>query len=251
MFFKRHKKEFKLDINKLPKHIAFIMDGNGRWAKRRGLPRTAGHNEGGKTLLKIINACNKLGIPAITVYAFSTENWSRPKEEVKYLMELPSQYIKTYLPKIKEANIRMNFIGFIDELPAEMKENINQAINETKDNTGMVFTVALNYGSQDEIIKATKEIAEEYKNGKITLEDISKEYFSHKLMTCGLPDVDLLIRTSGEYRISNYLLWQISYSELYFTKKYWPDFNEFELHKALEDYQTRNRRFGGLKGEEE
>jgi len=251
MLFKRSKNkvDLKLDLNKLPKHIALIMDGNGRWARRRGLPRTAGHNEGGKTLLKILNACNEIGIEAMTVYAFSTENWSRPEEEVKFLMDLPSRYIKNYLPKMNEANIKMNFIGFIDQLPKEMQEQINQAKEDTKDNTGMIFTIALNYGSQDEIIAATKLIVSECMEGTHSVDEITKEYFSSKLMTYGLPDVDLLIRTSGEIRISNYLLWQISYSELYFTKKLWPDFNELELKNAIIDYQNRHRRYGNVKGE--
>lgn len=252
MFIKwRKKMDSKLDLNKIPQHIAFIMDGNGRWAKKRGLPRTVGHNEGGKTLLKIINACNELGIKAMTVYAFSTENWSRPKSEVEYLMKLPNEYIKNYLPKIKEANIRMKFIGFLDQLPEDMQANIKYAYEETKDNTGMILTIALNYGSHDEIIHAVKQIASECVTGKVKIEEITKEYFSQKLMTNGLPDVDLLVRTSGELRISNYLLWQISYSELYFTKKCWPEFSVYELKKALLEYQNRNRRYGGLKGESE
>ncbi|QVK18917.1 isoprenyl transferase [Mycoplasmatota bacterium] len=251
MLFKRFNKKsnIKLDISRLPKHIAFIMDGNGRWARRRGLPRTAGHNEGGKSLLKTLKACNDLGIEAMTVYAFSTENWSRPEEEVNYLMELPGRYIKNYLPKIKEANIKINFIGFIDQLSDNLKQEVDKAIDETKDNTGLIFTIALNYGSQDEIVQATKEIASACMNGAISVDQISKEYFSTKLMTYGLPDIDLLVRTSGEIRISNYLLWQIAYSELYFTKKYWPDFNEVDLRKAIFEYQKRNRRYGGLKGE--
>ncbi len=251
MLFKRKKEILNLDIDtkNLPKHIAFIMDGNGRWARRRGLPRTAGHNEGGKTLLKIVNYCSEMGIKAMTVYAFSTENWSRPKNEVDYLMELPSRYIKAYLPKMNEANIKMNFIGFIDPLPEKMKMELKEALDATKDNTGMIFTIALNYGAQDEIVDATKQIVRDFTNKKVKMEDINKDYFAKKLMTVGLPDVDLLIRTSGEMRISNYLLWQISYSELYFTNKYWPDFNETELKKAIVEFQKRNRRFGGLKGE--
>lgn len=249
MIFKSKKKHLDIDKTRLPNHIAFIMDGNGRWARRRGLPRTVGHNEGGKALLKIINACNDLGVKATTVYAFSTENWERPVEEVKFLMELPSKYINTYLPKIKAANIKMNFIGFIEKLPDNIKNDINRAIEETKANTGMIFTIALNYGSQDEIVEATKKVVKDCLNGKLTAEEINKEYFTSQLMTNNLPDVDLMIRTSGEIRISNYLLWQLAYSELYFTKKYWPDFDEFELKKALFEYQKRNRRFGGLKGE--
>lgn len=251
MLFRKKKSELEIDINRLPRHVAFIMDGNGRWAKKRGLPRTAGHNEGGKALLKVINKCNELGIEAVTVFAFSTENWSRPKEEVDYLMQLPNQYIKTYLPKIKEANIKMNFIGFLEALSEDMQENIRLAIEETKDNTGMIFTVAINYGAQDEILNAVKSIAIEYHDGKITLDEITKSYFETKLFTYGLPPIDLLIRTSGEVRISNFLLWQIAYTELYFTNKLWPDFNEKELKKALINYQKRERRFGGIEGEKQ
>ncbi len=249
MIFKRKKVNLDIDKSKLPKHIAFIMDGNGRWATRRGLPRTVGHNEGGKTLLKIIEICNELRIKAITVFAFSTENWERPADEVKFLMELPSKYINTYLPKIKEANIVMNFIGLIEKLPNNIKNDINKAFEETKDNTGMILTIALNYGSQDEIVEATKKVANECLNNKLTVDQINKEYFASKLMTYNLPDIDLMVRTSGEIRLSNYLLWQLAYSELYFTKKYWPDFDEIELKKSLIEYQRRNRRFGGLKGE--
>jgi len=251
MLFRKKKSELEIDINRLPRHVAFIMDGNGRWAKKRGLPRTAGHNEGGKALLKVISKCNELGIEAVTVFAFSTENWSRPKEEVDYLMQLPNQYIKTYLPKIKEANIKMNFIGFLEALSEDMQENIRLAIEETKDNTGMIFTVAINYGAQDEILNAVKSIAIEYHDGKITLDEITKSYFETKLFTYGLPPIDLLIRTSGEVRISNFLLWQIAYTELYFTNKLWPDFNEKELKKALINYQKRERRFGGIEGEKQ
>ncbi len=251
MLFRKKKSELEIDISRLPRHVAFIMDGNGRWAKKRGLPRTAGHNEGGKALLKVINKCNELGVEAVTVFAFSTENWSRPKEEVDYLMQLPNQYIKTYLPKIKEANIKMNFIGFLEALSEDMQENIRLAIEETKDNTGMIFTVAINYGGQDEILNAVKSIAIEYHDGKITLDEITKSYFETKLFTYGLPPIDLLIRTSGEVRISNFLLWQIAYTELYFTNKLWPDFNEKELKKALINYQKRERRFGGIEGEKQ
>jgi undecaprenyl diphosphate synthase len=252
MFFKKTKSEKWLKAinkDKLPGHIAIIMDGNGRWAKRRGLPRTAGHHEGGKTLLKTVKLCNELGIKAVTVYAFSTENWKRPKEEVDFLMSLPSKYIQKYLPQIKELNIKMNFIGQLEDLPQELKQNIDIAIDETKDNTGTIFTIALNYGAYEEILTTTKQIAAEVLSGQVTLDGINQTYFESKLMTYPLEPVDLMIRTSGEIRISNYLLWQIAYSELYFTSKYWPDFNESELYKALWEYQNRNRRFGGLEGE--
>jgi len=252
MFFnKKANSKFKELIRKekLPGHIAFIMDGNGRWAKKRGLPRTAGHHEGGKALLNVLKNCNDLNIHAITVYAFSTENWKRPEDEVNFLMKLPSKYITTYLPDIKKENIRMNFIGQIDELPNELKDNIKTAIEETKDNKGLIFTIALNYGAQDEIIDVVKKIAIQTIDRKIEPDGITKSYFESQLMTSNLPPVDLMVRTSGEIRISNFLLWQLAYSELYFTNKYWPDFNEEELYKAIYEFQKRNRRFGALEGE--
>lgn len=252
MFFKKKiNNNLKKDITtkEIPQHIAFIMDGNGRWAKKRGLPRTAGHNEGGKALLNVIKESNDIGIKAITVYAFSTENWKRPKEEVNYLMDLPNRYINTYLPHIKKDNIRMNFIGNIKDLPEKLQNNINNAIEETKNNCGLIFTIAINYGSQDELISAIKKVTMDVIKEKISIEDINKDYFETKLMTSDLPKIDLLVRTSGEIRVSNFLLWQIAYSELYFTNKYWPDFDKGELYKAISEYQKRNRRFGGLEGE--
>lgn len=249
MFFKNksdNKLITKIRKRPLPNHIAIIMDGNGRWAKRRGLPRTAGHHEGGKALLNTLKTCNELGVKALTVYAFSTENWKRPQEEVDYLMDLPNKYIDKYLPRVKNENIRMNFIGILDELPESLKSNVNKAIEETKNNTGLIFTIALNYGSQREIIEATKQIVDDVVNQKLTSDDINIDVFESKLHTADLPQLDLLIRTSGEIRISNYLLWQLAYSELYFTKKYWPDFNQKELLLAIEEYQRRNRRYGGV-----
>ena len=237
----------KIKKGKLPHHIAFIMDGNGRWAKRRGLPRKVGHYEGGRALVRILQLSHKLGIQAITVFAFSTENWKRPKEEVDYLMSLPSQYIDQYLPRIKEENIRMNFIGDITELPQQMQNDIKRATEETRGNTGLIFTIALNYGAQHEVLSATMKIAQEIETKQITHDEINLDYFKSKLMTHDLPDVDLLIRTSGELRVSNFLLWQIAYSELYFTKKCWPDFKEIEMLKALKNFQKRHRRYGGLK----
>ncbi|MDF2699226.1 MAG: pyrophosphate synthase [Haloplasmataceae bacterium] len=246
MLFKKKDKQQNISQQKLPNHIAFIMDGNGRWAKKRGLPRSAGHSEGGKALLKVLNKCNELHIKAVTVYAFSTENWKRPKDEVEFLMSLPSKYINTYLPKIKESNIIMKFIGNLDELSDILKADINKSIEETKNNTGLIFTVAINYGSQDEMLYAIKKVSKDVLEKKVLIDDINKEYFESKLMTHGMPNIDLLIRTSGEIRISNFLLWQIAYSELYFTDQYWPDFDEVELYKALSEYQRRNRRFGGV-----
>lgn len=249
MIFKKRKKgkgDLTIKKDNLPHHIAFIMDGNGRWAKKRGLPRTAGHSEGGKALLKVLQAANDLNIKAVTVFAFSTENWTRPQEEVNFLMNLPNKYINTYLPKMKKENMRMNFIGDIEPLPKEIKNNIQRAVTETRDNTGLIFTIAINYGSKDEILRTTKIIAEEYKKDNVTMDDINNDYFESKLMTSNLPNIDLLVRTSGEFRVSNFLLWQIAYSELYFTEKYWPDFDEGELNNAIIEYQKRHRRYGGL-----
>ena len=185
MFFPRKKKN--LLKNKLPNHIAFIMDGNGRWAKRRGLPRSFGHNEGGKALLKTVRNCHKLGIKAVTVFAFSTENWDRPEEEINHLMKLPNEYIKTYLPEFRKNNIKINFIGFFDKLPDDVLENMKRALEETKDNTGMVFTVALNYGARAEIIAAVRNIAFDYAAKGINADDITEAYFETKLLTYGLP----------------------------------------------------------------
>lgn len=236
----------KVQSQNLPGHIAIIMDGNGRWARKRGLPRTAGHSEGGKSLLKVLNASNEIGVKALTVYAFSTENWKRPKEEVEYLMSLPGQYINKYLPMIKEKNIKVNFIGHIDELSAEIQANMQRALAETKDNTGLIFTIALNYGSRSELTLAMKNIAEKVKKGQIEVEAINEETIESHLMTQNLPPIDLMIRTSGEIRLSNYLLWQLAYSEFYFTKVKWPDFQEKELYEAILDYQKRQRRYGGI-----
>lgn len=249
MFFDRVRKKRllkKIDLNHLPQHVAIIMDGNGRWAKQRGLPRTVGHNEGGKSLVRVLNASYDLGIKALTVYAFSTENWKRPKEEVEYLMQLPGQYIDRYLPMIKERNIRMNFIGHLDDLSDEMQENIQRAVLETKDNTGLIFTIALNYGSRSEIISAIQHISEKVKDGLMTSSEIDETLVESHLMTADLPPIDLMIRTSGEVRISNFLLWQLAYTELYFTKIKWPDFHEREFYRAIINYQQRHRRYGGL-----
>lgn len=246
MFKKKDRLTSKINRKQIPEHIAIIMDGNGRWAKRRGLPRTAGHREGGKALLKVLKAANDLGVKALTVYAFSTENWKRPDEEVNFLMKLPSQYIDQYLPMVKKENIKMQFIGHLDVLEAEMKQNIDRAVHETKDNTGLIFTIALNYGSHSEMIQAVQQITSEALAQKITVQDITPAYFSAKLMTHDLPPLDLLIRTSGEQRLSNFLLWQAAYSELYFTKTLWPDFDEKAFYQAIIEYQKRHRRYGGL-----
>ena len=231
-------KEFK----KLPNHLAIILDGNGRWAKKRGLPRTMGHRQGVETLVKIVRCCSEIGIKNLTVYAFSTENWNRPEQEVNYLMNLLEEYFKGLGKKLKNRNIKLKVIGEKTRLSDKLISTINEVQEETKNNTGMIFNIAFNYGSKDEIINAVKNMV----NDNVT---ITKENLDNYLYTNESGNVDLLIRTSGEQRISNFLLWQIAYAEFYFTDVHWPDFKEKELEKALENYQNRDRRFGGLKDE--
>lgn len=236
-----------IDVNRLPSHIAIIMDGNGRWANKQGLPRQLGHRKGSDTLLKTIKYANELGIKYLTVFAFSTENWNRPKKEVDYLMNLASQMFDKNQKEFKKTNIKTNVIGDLKRLPVSLQEKINEGILRSKDRNGLIFTVALSYGSREEIVSSAKRLALDVLNDKININDINEEVFSSYLYTCNLPDVDLLIRTSGEKRISNFLLWQLSYSELYFTNTYWPDFSKDEFDQALNFYSKCERRFGGLK----
>jgi len=239
--------EKKVMSKKIPHHIAIILDGNGRWANKRGLPRTIGHKKGAENLKDTAISCSKLGIKALSVYAFSTENWNRPKDEVDYLMALPKEFEETYKGNFKEYDIRVIFSGRKDRFSPENLALMNKIETNTKDRNGMVLNVCFDYGSHTEIIGAMKDISELYKSGKITLDDINVELVENHLYTKELPPLDLLIRTSGEQRISNFLLWQIAYSEFYFTKKYWPEFSEKELLKAIDDFQNRSRRFGGIK----
>ncbi|MDB8438315.1 isoprenyl transferase [Turicibacter sanguinis] len=250
MFFK---KKTKTQVSKeqilkapLPQHIAIILDGNGRWAKKRGLPRTAGHQEGAMNVREITKLCGKLGVKALTVYAFSTENWKRPEEEVKFLMKLPLKFFDEFAPELIENDIRLKVIGNTEDLPTELQEKIRELSHQTKDNQTMTLTIALNYGSQNEIKQAVQQIAKEVKAGELKVEEITEDVIENHLMTHDLPPLDLMIRTSGEQRISNYLLWQLAYAELYFTSVAWPDFKENQLYEAIYDYQKRNRRFGGL-----
>ena len=231
---------------KIPNHVAIILDGNGRWAKKRGLPRTAGHQEGAMNVREITKLCANIGIKALTVYAFSTENWKRPDEEVKFLMKLPIKFFNEFAPELVENNIRLKVIGNVEELPTDLQQKVLEISELTKNNTKMTLTIALNYGSQDEIKQAVQAIATEVKNGQLNVEDINEDVIDQHLMTSDLPPLDLMIRTSGELRISNYLLWQLAYAELYFTSIAWPDFKEEQLYEALLDYQKRNRRFGAL-----
>lgn len=251
MFFKKDKVEgndyHNLDLDNIPKHIAFIMDGNGRWAKKRKMPRTYGHHEGTKTIRNIALKCNELKVEAMTVYAFSTENFARPEKEVQYIFKLPKDFFEAYMKELMENNVKICTIGHLDMAPQETQDIINTAIEKTKDNTGLKLCFAFIYGGRDEIVHAGKNIAIKLKEGLIKEDDINEQLFCNELMTKDLPDVDLMIRTSGEQRLSNFLLWQLAYAEFVFTNVLWPDFNDEELYKAIWLYQNRDRRFGGLK----
>jgi undecaprenyl diphosphate synthase len=230
----------------IPKHVAIIMDGNGRWAKRRGLPRIAGHRAGIKSVREIIETASESNINYLTLYAFSSENWKRPKKEVNSLMNILRQYLQKELKTLKEKNIRLKAIGKINSLPSAVKKNLHKAINETKNNQGLTLVLALSYGSQDEIIQAVKKIVTDVKGGKINKKQISKELFSQYLYTSDMPNPDLLIRTSGELRLSNFLLWQSSYTEFYFSRKLWPDFKKRDFKRILNNFKKRERRFGKI-----
>lgn len=230
----------------IPNHIAIIMDGNGRWAKKRALPRMAGHHEGMKVVRKITKQANVLGVKALTLYAFSTENWKRPKIEVDYLMKLPEEFLTTYLPELIEENVQVRVMGDKNKLPIHTLKAVEKAIEDTKTNDGLVLNFALNYGSRTEIITAVQQIAKDVESGKLNKEEIDESLFSNYLMTQTLPDPDLLIRTSGEIRLSNFMLWQLAYTEFWFTDVLWPDFNEQCLLQAIYTYQQRGRRFGGI-----
>ena len=242
------KKELLLEINKkpLPKHIALILDGNGRWANKRGLPRNLGHKAGAENLYKIVKYAYEIGIKAVTVFAFSTENWNRPEEEVNYLMQEALRFKEQYKEGINKNNFRVKIIGERNKLNQDILDLIDQTNESTKGKNDFYFTVCLNYGSMQEITHAVKEISKEVKNGTISEGDITPELIDSYLYTNELPKLDLLIRTSGELRISNFLLWQLAYAELYFTNTYWPDFSEKDLLVAIENFQNRKRRFGGL-----
>ena len=236
----------QIDIDKLPEHIAIIMDGNGRWAKKKYLPRNFGHQEGMKRVVEIVEASTKLGIKHLTLYAFSTENWKRPKDEVEGLMKILIIYIRNELDKLIKNNVRLNILGDIRVLPNLAKLEVERAIDETKDNDGMVLNIAINYGGRDDIINGVKTILKDAELGNINIEDIDDNLFSTYLYTKGQPDPDLLIRPSGELRISNFLLYQIAYTEFWFSDVLWPDFKKERLYEAILDFQKRNRRFGGI-----
>lgn len=233
-----------MEQENLPKHIAIIMDGNRRWAKNKGIPVKLGHKEGAKTLENIVRYANKIGIKYITVYAFSTENWKRTEEEVSALMNLMQNYLDEYSKRADSENIKVKILGSRQGLSEKMKDSIKRCMERTKENTGITFNIALNYGGRDEIVRAVKNIAEKIKNKEMNIEEISEQTISDNLYTKNQPDPDLLIRTSGELRLSNFLPWQLVYSEFVFVEKNWPDFNEKDLDQAIEIYQKRNRKFG-------
>ncbi|MBS7007330.1 isoprenyl transferase [Anaerostipes sp.] len=231
---------------RVPEHVAIILDGNGRWAKKRFLPRNMGHAQGSKTVERIIEDAYDMGIKYLTVYAFSTENWKRPKDEVDALMKLLRDYLKTCIKRANKNNMRVRVIGDVTGLSDDLREKIAQLEEASRDNTGINFTIALNYGSRDEMIRAMKKMADDLLLGTLKKEEITEEVFSGYLDTKGIPEPDLMIRTSGEQRLSNFMLWQLAYTEFYFTDVLWPDFNKKELKKAVEYYNGRERRFGGI-----
>lgn len=233
-----------MEQKNLPKHIAIIMDGNRRWARNKGLPVGLGHKEGAKTLEKIVRHAKNIGIKYITVYAFSTENWKRSQEEVSTLMNLMLNYLESYSKRADSENIKVNILGSRQGLSEKMIDLIDKCMERTKNNTGIIFNIALNYGGRDEIVRAIKSIAEKVKENEIDIEDITEQTISDNLYTKDQPDPDLLIRTSGEIRLSNFLPWQLVYTEFVFVEKNWPDFNEKDLEEAIEIYQKRNRKFG-------
>ncbi len=229
---------------KIPQHIAIIMDGNGRWAKQQGLPRVAGHNEGINSVREIVEASGELGIQALTLYTFSVENWNRPENEVSALMTLLLDTIHEEVDDLMKNNVQLQVIGDLKEIPKRTRDGMLEAIDRTKDNTGLTLNLALNYGGRQEILEAITRLYRDIQNGKHSIDEINEDLFSQYLFTKHVPDPDLLIRTSGESRISNFLLWQIAYTELYITPTYWPDFRKKELYQAILDYQCRERRFG-------
>ena len=229
----------------IPHHVAIIMDGNGRWAKKKGLPKIAGHRAGVKSVEESIKGAKESGVKILTLYTFSTENWKRPKYEVNALFKLLENYIDKELESLNKNDIKLSVIGRIDRLPQIVREKLIKAIDRTKDNKSLILNIALNYGSRQEIVDAVKKIAKDHKAGLLELESIDENTFGNYLYTSGMPDPDLLIRTSGEMRVSNFLLWQISYAEIYVTEKLWPDFRKSDFNKAIQEYGMRERRYGG------
>lgn len=234
----------KIDTTSLPKHLAIIMDGNGRWAKQQGYLRALGHENGSQSVKDIIETCSNLGIENLTLYTFSSENWNRPKLEVEILMKILVKTLTKDIKMLQKNNIKLNAIGNLDKLPEKVRKVVFEAIDKTKDSTKMTLTLALSYGAREEIVNAVRNISDKVKNNIISIDSIDDSIINEHLYTQNLPEVDLLIRTSGEHRISNFLLWQIAYAELYFTDVLWPDFKEQDLYEAIISYQKRERRFG-------
>ena len=237
-------KKYK-ELSVYPNHIAFIMDGNGRWAKKRLMPRTYGHKNGCEAIVRVLRACRDFNIKYVSLYAFSTENWRREKDEVQYLMDLITEYFDSNINKLLEHNVKVIISGFEENLPAKVKQVIKRVTELTKDKTGQVLNVCFNYGSKKELVRATKLIAKDVLDGNLKIEDINEDTISNNLFTNCMPDVDLMVRSSGEQRISNFLLYQIAYAELYFTKVYWPDFDKDVVYQCLKEFESRQRRFGG------
>lgn len=234
------------DTEAIPAHIAIIMDGNGRWAKQRSLPRIAGHRAGMKTVKEIVKAADEIGVDILTLYAFSTENWKRPRDEVDFLMKLPQEFLSTELEELIERNVCIRMVGSKDELPSYTRDALDRAEERTKNNTGLKLNFALNYGGRNEIVRAIAEISQRVKDGQLLPEEIDESLFAQYLYTSEFPDPDLLIRTSGEIRLSNFMLWQMAYTELWFTDVLWPDFTKEHFYQAIADYQGRARRYGAV-----
>ncbi len=243
---KNNNLSMRLDRQKVPEHVAIIMDGNGRWATKKGLPRTYGHKRGVSVLKEILKVSKKLGCKVLTVYAFSTENWTRPRKEVDFLINLFSEVLSDEIKELHEESTKIKFIGDLTPFPKTLKKIISSSESLTKNNKKFLLNVCVNYGGRQEIVKVAKKIALKTSSGEIKLSEVNEKLFNSELLTRGIKDPELLIRTSGEKRISNFLLWQLAYSEIYISNVMWPDFNEFEFLKAIIDYQSRNRRFGGI-----
>ncbi len=230
----------------IPQHLAIIMDGNGRWAREKGLPRREGHRAGADSVREVVEACKKLGVKFLTLYAFSSENWKRPKGEIRALMALLKEFLRVKTPEMKSQGVRLHAIGRLEDLPSDCQRELSSAIEQTSSNSDLDLILALSYGSREEIVDAAKQLAREAASGSLNPEDIDNDLMSQKLYTSKIPDPDLLIRTSGERRISNFLLWQISYAEIVISEKFWPDFREPDLKDAIAEYALRNRRFGSI-----
>ncbi|MDR3288149.1 MAG: isoprenyl transferase [Peptococcaceae bacterium] len=239
--------ETELNQDRIPAHVAIIMDGNGRWAKKRGLPRALGHRAGVEALRDIVQECSRLEIKVLTVFAFSTENWRRPKEEVNILMALLTEYLKGELKELHDNQVIVRMSGVMDELPLDAQSELKKAIAQTRDNQGLILNLALNYGGRAELIQAIRQVSAEVLKNNLKIEEINEDIVNSYLYTAGLPDPDLIIRTSGEHRLSNFLLWQSSYAEIVVVPEYWPEFGIETLHQAIRVYQQRDRRFGGIK----